>query len=404
VWIDSDGIVFLQSGVLARSNPRPISPDTQFEIGSVTKVFTALLLLGSERFGKVSRNDPAAKFLLSPNDPAQAMLSKITLLALATHTSGLPRLPSNFGPHPETKSDPYASYDRSQLIDALRLDGGKTLNGGTMNYSNFGAAVLGESLAAAWGTTYAGALQDHVLKPLGMTSTSLGLAGVLPPVNISPGHANGKTVPNWTFKAFAPAGALRSSARDLGIFLSALLGYNETILRASINASLQPQYAADEVGGHIGAGWLLTDDTEKQVVWHNGATAGSHALIAFCPKTGVGLAILANVQKACEPLGFGLLGTKPPHPNTAIVKDAADYVGRYAITPKFVLTVTEEQEMLYVQATAQGKLPVFPSARDEFFYKAVDAQISFQRDPAGTVTGLVLHQGARNLPAKKATN
>jgi CubicO group peptidase (beta-lactamase class C family) len=158
VWIDTDGIVVLQSGVLDRSKPRPITPDTQFEIGSATKVFTALLLLESDRLDKVSRHDPAAKFLLSPNDPAQAILSEITLPTLATHTSGLPRLPSNFGSHPETKSDPYASYDRSHLIDALHSDGGKALNGGTMNYSNFGAAVLGESLATAWGTTYADAL------------------------------------------------------------------------------------------------------------------------------------------------------------------------------------------------------------------------------------------------------
>ena len=93
---------FRRRGVFLRrkfstDDPRPITPDTQFELGSVTKVFTALLLAESERLGKVSRNDPAAKFLLSSDDPAQASLAKITLLSLTTHTSGLPRCRRTLG-------------------------------------------------------------------------------------------------------------------------------------------------------------------------------------------------------------------------------------------------------------------------------------------------------------------
>ncbi len=369
-----------------------------------------------------------------------------------------------------------------------------------MAYSNFGAAVLGEALAAVWGTTYAEALRARVLAPLGMNATSLGLAGSTPPQNLAPGHANGTTVPNWTFQAFAPAGALRSSARDLAIFLGACLGKESQPLHAAIVATLQPQHTADEIGGHIGLGWLLTDDAGNPIVWHNGATAGSHAFVAFSPKTGVGLALLANFQKGSEALGFGLLGAKAPQPKTEMVGDAAAYTGRYPLTPAFaldisevngalrgqatgqpsfgmraiapdrfaivgvpaeifferdgagkvvalvlhqngadqraprgelppppkevalpvetlreyagnypiaptfVLAVTEENGALFVQVTAQPRFPVFASARDEFFYKVVEAQLSFQRDESGKVVGLILHQGGRNMPAKKATN
>ncbi len=87
-WADADGTAFFSSGTMTAADPRPITPDTQFEIGSVSKVFTALLLVESERLGKVSRFDPAAKYLLPAADPAQAALAKITLLSLATHTSG----------------------------------------------------------------------------------------------------------------------------------------------------------------------------------------------------------------------------------------------------------------------------------------------------------------------------
>ncbi len=122
-WVDADGPAFFQSGTYSADDPRPVTPDTQFELGSVTKVFTALLLAESERLGKVSRHAAAAKYLLPPDDLAQATLATITLLSLTTHTSGLPRLPSNIGLNPDANPDPYAAYDRTRLVEALRKDG-----------------------------------------------------------------------------------------------------------------------------------------------------------------------------------------------------------------------------------------------------------------------------------------
>jgi D-alanyl-D-alanine-carboxypeptidase/D-alanyl-D-alanine-endopeptidase len=496
-WIDADGTVFFQTGMYSADDSRAISPDTQFEIGSVTKVFTSLLLAESERLGKVDRNNTAVKYLLPKDDPAQVSLAKITLLSLSTHTAGLPRLPSNIGLKPDAVSDPYASYDRSMLLEALRKDGQAAPVNSAMAYSNFGAAVLGEALASAWGTSYSDALHAHVLVPLGMKATTLGLAGLPPPSDLAPGHIGEKRVPNWTFQAFAPAVAMRSSARDMAVFLSACMGTRETTMRAAIDATLQPQHTADDVGGHIGLGWLMTDDPQQPVAWHNGATAGSHTFVAFCLKTRCGVAILTNFQKGSEALGFSLLGAKPPQPKVKTVVDAANFVGRYplspafaidisevngtlrgqatgqpsfglhsvavdrfaivgipaeisferdsagkitalvlhqngidqraprdelppprkevilpvetvreyvgsfSVSPTFALVVTEQDGALSVQATAQSKLTVFSSAKDEFFYKAVDAQISFQRDASGKIVGLVLHQGGRDLIAKK---
>ena len=494
-WVDAAGAAFAHSGRFDGEASPAITPDTQFEIGSITKVFTALLLAESERLGKVNRGDPAAKFLLPTADPDGAALAKITLLSLTTHTSGLPRLSSNIGPNPDANPDPYAAYDRTMLVEAFRRDGATAPAGRGVAYSNFGAAVLGEALASAWGTSYADALRSHVLEPLGLKTTTVGLAGLQPPADFPPGHAGGKTVPNWTFQAYAPAGALRSSARDMARFLAACLGQGSSPLHAAIEATIQPQHVLADVGGHIGLGWLITDEG---VLWHNGATAGSHAFIAFNPKAGAGMVILANVQLPAEPLGFGTLGAKPPSPKIESVKRAAAYVGRYPLTPafaidvtemdgtlrgqatgqpafamraietdrfaivgvpaeisfergtdgkvtalvlhqngvdqraargelpappkevalpvetlreyvgdyplapQFVITITEADGALFAQATGQGKAPVFASARDEFFYKVVNAQISFQRDPAGKITSLILHQNGRDMPAKRA--
>ena len=268
-------------------------------------------------------------------------------------------------------------------------------------------------------------------------------------------------------------------------------------MRPAIDATLQPQHTADDVGGHIGLGWLLTDDAEHPVIWHNGATKGSHTFVAFSRKTGAGIAILANVQQGSEALGFSLLGAKAPQPKIETVTDATSYVGRYPLSPgfaiditevngvlrgqatgqppfgmralgpdrfaihglpaeisfergadgkvaalvlhqngldqhaprgealpapkeialsaetlheyagdyplspQFILTVTEADGALFAQATGQGKNRVYASAKDEFFYKIVAARLTFERDSAGKVTGLILHQNGRNLPAKK---
>ena len=496
-WVDADGVALFQSGKYSETDARPVTAETQFEVGSVTKIFTALLLAESERLGKVSRNDPAAKFLLPPDDPAQTVLAKITLLALTTHTSGLPRLPANIGENPDANPDPYAKYDRAALVKGLRDHGPGAVVGSSVSYSNFGVSVLGEALAAALGTSYAEALSEHILKPLGMKTTTLGMAGSPPPIDLAPGHAGGKRVPNWTFLACAPAGAIRSSAHDMAVFLAACLGGRDAPLRRALDATMQPQHSVPDLGGQIGLGWFIADNKDRPVYWHNGATAGSHTFVAFCPKTGAGVALLANVQKGSEELGFALLGITPSRPKLSVpnaadypglyplspafaiaitVKDGAlfgqatgqpqfalrpvsadhfaivgvpaeisfqrgtdgkvsalvlhqngidqraprgelppppketvlpletlrEYVGTYPLAPQFILTVTETDGALFVQATGQAKFPVFATNKDEFFYKVVDARLSFQRDAMGKVSGLVLHQGGRDMPASKA--
>jgi len=492
-WVDPDGTAFFQAGQFSTDDPRPLTPDTAFELGSITKVFTSLLLAECEQSGKVSRAEPAAKYLLAAGDPAQATLGKITLLSLATHTSGLPRLPTQFPT--ATEPDPYATYDNRTLIDALKHHGPSAPAGGGVAYSNFGAAVLGQALAKAWGTSYADALRTHVIAPLGLTATTLALAGAPTPADLALPHVNGVRVPPWTFDAFAPAGALRSSARDMARFLALCLKPNESPLGSAMKATFVSQFAAPETGGRIALAWFITPEG---VYWHNGATAGSHAFVAFDPKTKRAVAILANFQAASETLGLSLLGGKPLTPTVDAIENRADYVGNYPLTPAFalrvtewkdglrvqatgqppfgltrvntdrfalvgvpaelsfernaagkvagvvlhqngvdqraprgelpaapkevalpvetlrqyvgsyplaptfVLTVTDTDGKLYVQATGQQKLPVFASKHDEFFYKVVDAQISFQRDAAGKVVGLVLHQNGQNLPASRS--
>ncbi len=500
-WVDEFGTRFFQTGRFSRTDARPITPDTQFEIGSVTKVFTSLLLAEGERAGKVSRDDPVTKYLKIPAKPEDLVrIGKITLLMLATHTSSLPRLPANFAP--SNPQDPYADYTMDRLLAGLAASGATVEAPAPYAYSNFGAGVLGQALAAAWGESYPEALRRHVLEPLGLAHTSLALTGAPAAADLAPGHdAKGDAAANWTFDAIAPAGALRSSARDMALFLQACLGQRSTPLVDAIAATIQPQRPLAGMPGSIGLAWHLTAG-DPPSVWHNGGTAGYHSFVGFEPHGRRAIVVLANTSASVDGLAFGLLrgGPKPAAEAAAVTpapavrpeeyvgryplaptfvmsvttdggklfvqatgqpqflllpaaadrfrvkdvdaeisfeRDAAgkvaalvlhqngvdqraprseakgptevalpadvlrEYVGEYQLAPNFVLSVTEDQGQLGVQATGQGRLPVFASARDEFFYKAVDAQITFQRDAAGRVSGLVLHQGGRDLPAAR---
>ncbi len=397
-WIDADGAAFFQSGRMDNTDSRPITPDTQFELGSITKVFTALLLAESERAGKVNRNDPAAKYLLPADDPAQSALAKITLLALTTHTSGLPRMPGNLRIDATNAGDPYAAYDRAALVAALRIHGPKATVGEKVEYSNFGASVLGEALAGAWSVSYADALNEHVLVPLGLKATTLGIVGTRTSDQLAPGHAGGKRVPNWTFLACAPAGALRSSTRDMALFLAACLGGDSEPLHAAFVTTMQPQHAMPDTGGEIALGWLIAGGKEKPIYWHNGATAGSHAFIGFDPRSGRGVVLLANVQKGMEDLGFSLLGLTPPKPATKVA-NAVDFVGNYPFTPTFSIAVTAQDGSVFAQATAQPQFALRPLSTDRFAVIGVSAEISFDRGLDGKVSALVLHQNGRDQRA-----
>ncbi len=405
-WVDADGVAFFQSGKFSAKDPRAITPDTQFEIGSVTKVFTALLLAESERAGKVRRDDPVAKYLLPPDDKAQAALAKITLLSLTTHTSGLPRLPSDFPLlRGVISGNPYVRLKRADLTASLREEGPGAVVGRSVAYSNFGVSLLGEALGTAWQTSYAEALRTHVLAPLDLKSTLVALPGTPAAHELAPGHnAAGAPVANWEMDAYAPCGGLRSTARDLAKFLQAALGGEKAPLHAAFMATTTVQRAVEDMGGSIGLGWFITADEKRPIIWHNGGTGGYRTFVGFTrAEGGAAVAVLTNHEVSVDEIGLALLGggTEPQKEIALSAETLAAYAGEYRASPKFAFKVTAENGALFVQATGQGKLALFASARDEFFLKEVEARISFTRDAAGKITGLVLHQNGGNLPAKR---
>ena len=180
------------------------------EIGSITKVFTTSVLEDMVERGEVRLDDPVAKFLpRSVKVPARGE-RQITLLDLATQSSGLPRMPANFTPRDSL--NPYADYSVAQMYAFLS---GYQLTrdiGAEYEYSNLGMGLLGHALALKARTSYEELVRRRILTPLAMRATAITLTPAMR-AKLAPGHdAEGRVVPNWDLPTLAGAGALRSTA------------------------------------------------------------------------------------------------------------------------------------------------------------------------------------------------
>jgi CubicO group peptidase (beta-lactamase class C family) len=388
----------------------PLDANTVFEIGSVTKVFTSALLADMVRRGEVALDDPVAKLLPSSVRLPSKDGRDITLLSLATHTSGLPRMPGNFAP--KDAGNPYADYTVEQLYQFL---GSLQLTrpvGETYEYSNLGAGLLGHALAVKLGKPYEVAVTERVLGPLGMKDTAITLpAGMKSRMSV--GHtARGDVTPNWDLPTLAGAGALRSTVNDMMTFLAANFGAGPAEVCADLAATHIARHDTGQVPGQIGLAWHIRTGKDVEVVWHNGGTGGFHSFVAFDKKRRTAVVVLHNSAANIDDIGFHLLdaqfalvpATPPAKPRVAIRVAAATieaYVGEYALTPTFVIAVTREGEQLFAKATGQPRFPIFAETETRFFLKVVDAQVTFVKDEAGRVVELVLHQNGQEQRAKR---
>jgi CubicO group peptidase (beta-lactamase class C family) len=405
--IDSTGRRVIAYGKTAKDG-KPVDADTVFEIGSVTKVFTSLLLADMVQRGEVTLTDPVSKYLPADVKMPERGGKKITLIDLATHTSGLPRLPSNF--HPKDPANPYADYTAAQLYKFLATVELTRDIGSTYEYSNLGGGLLGHVLARRAGTDYETLVRTRIVEPLAMKSTAITLSDAMKN-RLAIGHdAALQPVSNWDIGTLAGAYALRSTVNDLLIFAAANIGLEKSALASSMTAMLATRRPTGTPGLDIALGWHISTRNGREIVWHNGGTGGYRTWIGFDPKSRTGVVVLSNTSTTAgvDDIGAHLLDPTVPlaevkQRNEVKVASAIldRYVGRYALAPTFVITVTREGDHLYAQATAQPRFEIFAENDHDFFYKLVDAQLTFVVDASGRATGLVLHQNGANVPGKR---
>jgi D-alanyl-D-alanine-carboxypeptidase/D-alanyl-D-alanine-endopeptidase len=376
--------------------------DTVYEIGSITKTFTATLLAQAALSGRVTLDTPVAQLLPDFKIPSRGG-REITLGELGTQHSGLPPMPSNF--LPRDPANPYADYDAAKLKAFLAGYQLQRDPGATYEYSNLGFGLLGYALAQWEHKTYGAVTDEEILNPLGMTMSGTAFTDAMR-AHLAPGHDDtGKAAKSWDIDVLAGAGAVRSTANDMLRYLKVNMGIDQSPLAAAMKLAQQPRSEMAKTL-RIGLGWMTTD---KGIVWHNGMTGGYRSFLGFTAEGRRGVVILANTAVDADDLGFATLDADAPLAPAykAIVLPSAsldDYVGTYKLADKFLLKVFRINDGLFAQATGQGAIPIFPFAPNEFFAKVAGISMSFTRDPNGAASGLVLHQnGDRAAPKLSAS-
>jgi D-alanyl-D-alanine-carboxypeptidase/D-alanyl-D-alanine-endopeptidase len=398
--VSPEGVRIITAGVAGPNGAPALNGATEFEIGSATKVFTAIILSDMVERGEVTLDDPVGKYLPADVRVPERNGKSITLIDLVTHTSGLPTLPSNLVMTDPT--NPYVHYTVPQLYAFLNEYQLTRDIGSRFEYSNLGAGLLGHALALKSGIAYEELVRRRILQLLDMKDTAISLSASMQ-ARLAVGHdGEGNAVPNWDLPTLAGAGALRSTANDMVKFLQANLA-DSGPLAAAMRRSHGRQRNIGDPNTDIGLGWLITKTPTGEIVWHNGQTGGYHFFMGLDLKNKSGVVILHNSNADIDDIGFYLLDNRLPRPAKRRVEIPITpevlhlYPGEYQLAPGFTLTVTREEDKLFVQATGQPRFQVYPLSETEFFYKVVDAQITFVKDSTGRVTGLVLHQGGRDM-------
>ena len=221
-------------------------------------------------------------------------------------------------------------------------------------------------------------------------------------------------VSNWDVPVLAGAGALRSTTNDLLTFLAANMGYVNTPLAPAMAAMLTVRRPTGAPDLSIALGWHVLTSKGKDLIWHNGGTAGYRTFLGFDPKTRVGVVVLSNAGTVAGPddIGRHLLDPSLPllppavppkaHSEIAVDPQSLDtYVGRYQLAPAAIFTITRDGSRLFEQLTGQARFEIYPESERDFFLKIVDAQITFEVDARGKASALVLHQNGVDQRARR---
>lgn len=494
---DSSELGIVKLGEISDSRRElPDENSTVFEIGSITKVFTALLVQTLVDDDLLHWDDTISECLPDIEFVNEAVAS-VTLRELATHRSGLPRLPNNFTDTevPGNAMDPYANYGEQDLVAFFESFDPPELKK-EHAYSNLGFAILGYIVAKTLDTSYAEAMNQRVFQPLEMNN-STALDSVKDVADLAAGYSNTANMGTWNFNVHAGAGVIRSTARDMYKFIRANFIESEDVIHHSIRSIRELQYESNQA-----LGWISeASDQETTIFWHNGQTGGYASFLAIDPEAKSGWVILTTstesaaitrigasfyrevvlpnsadfspyvgVYKLAEDqymtisskdgnLQIQVTGQRPivlahtedhvfelqalslkadfelgedgtattlkwSQPGVSIDAERVDdsfgigtreeasidpevlteYVGQYQVpVPEFapvkqlIATVKRVQDRLFVQVTGEPEFRVFPMSPTRFFYKVIDAEIEFQKDDNGAVSGVVFHQGGEHF-------
>lgn len=307
--IDERGSRVISHGYTDLSRKRAVDGDSLFEIGSITKVFTGLLLVDMAEKSEVSLQDPVTKYLpATVRMPAKGD-RQITLADLSVHRSGLPRVPPDMVRN--GLASPYASFTKERLYDFLSGYQLPREPGAKSEYSNLGVGLLAHALSLRAGSSYEELVRQRIAIPLGMHSTGINMNEKMRQ-HLATGHAIKAEImpaPEWYLGSLEGAGALRSSVNDMLKFLAANMGKTNTPLKHIMEKMQRPF----EAGKLVLLAWGRHNKMHgSMILTHGGKTAGYNSYMGFDKQTGVGTVVLTNADISTADIGNKIINSAFP--------------------------------------------------------------------------------------------
>jgi len=414
VLVARNGEILYQNGYGMQNIKKrlPVTPETEFRIGSITKQFTAAAILKLQEEGKLSVTDKLSKYY--PDFPRG---DEVTIHHLLTHISGI----HSYTNSPGFLSNVEKTIKSPDLIEIIKTDPYDFDPGEQWKYNNSGYFILGHIIEQVSGLSYNDFLRINFFEPLGMHNTGVHYKGIKLEHEAAGYSFEGSSCNlalNWDMSWAGGAGNLYSTVGDLfkwneGLYSGQVL--NESSLQAAFTpVKLNNGDIPQEVGKY-GYGLVIEEFRGVKRIGHGSGLNGFSTYLVRFPKLNITVIVLSNAQPGAP--GFS--------PNNAMLditefffypelasrnslvtdksvdpKTYPDFVGRYDYT-RGVMEFTVENDKLYAQFTGQGKAEVFPAGQDEFFWKAVEARVKFLRDENGKVSHVVHYQGGQEIKAPR---
>ena len=305
--IDETGSRYYSFGKMSLASDLELGENSIFEIGSITKCFTALLVADLELDGKLSVSDPIDKFIPVFKDVMKGSNRTITLESLMTHTSGLPRNPLNTDPDDDDRYKNYSVGDLHSFLETYAAGSSEA----SYSYSNAGILILEHAIETELGQSYEELMTSRVLAKLGMNDSFFDVPeGRADEIVI--GFRDGEETDAVDVGNFPAMGGLRSTARDMLKFLGAQIGLIPTSLSDAISATHDERYADENMV--LSLGWRIShrEESGKTIYNFTGGTTGFVSFAAFDLENRKGVVVLVNGRRWFSDLGFRILDSTYP--------------------------------------------------------------------------------------------
>jgi serine-type D-Ala-D-Ala carboxypeptidase/endopeptidase len=306
--VDEHGSSVISYGKLDNGTDQEVDGNTIFEMGSVTKTFTALLLQDMVDSGEMKLDDPIARYLPASVTVPAYNGREITVGDLATQTSGFPDDPDNYDP--KLADHPYADYSVEKMYEYLSHYKLSWAPGTRYGYSNLGIGLLGHLMCLRAGTNYESLVVNRICRPLKMDSTRISLTPEMKARFVQPHNAPGYAVPSLDYVTMEGSGALRTTGNDMVKYMSACLRLPASDVTPLFEKSQQLHFHEPKINLGL-VWWILEPGPETTVVFHNGGTGGCSAWVGFDKARRRGVTILSSWRWLdIDNLAFYLLHTE----------------------------------------------------------------------------------------------